>query len=92
VVEPDGKKRDLIAKPHEFFAIERKNLEERLNEIRLDEESQEGIIRDTTQKAIRDKLLGLFKIGEIAKAFLDWNDAVEQKIRGAKKSFFLKPI
>ncbi|EQB07408.1 hypothetical protein L288_09900 [Sphingobium quisquiliarum P25] len=79
----------LIQKPDQYLADRAKNLDELLDQITLPDGTEEAIISGSAKKLIRDKALGLFKVGEIIKEFLDWNDNVDKDIKEAKKNVLL---
>lgn len=69
-----------------YFDHKKKTLEEKLKDIKIEEDD---IIKDKTKKIIRDQFLGIFKITEVIKTVLDFNDEIEKEIREKKKEYLL---
>ncbi|MDW9792107.1 hypothetical protein GOB42_15070 [Sinorhizobium meliloti] len=84
-----GSDRDIISKPDQYLSDQGKNLEEMLDKIKLPPEVEEQIIKSKTQKVIKDQILGFFKVGEIVREVLNWNDSIDEEIREAKKAVLL---
>lgn len=82
-------KKEIISSPEYYFSSQDKTLEHRLGEIKLSDDEEAEIATKHASKTIRDKTLGLFKIGEIVNAIINWNDDVDKDIREAKKEFLL---
>ncbi|MBI3501316.1 MAG: hypothetical protein HY063_05925 [Bacteroidetes bacterium] len=82
-------KKEIITTPDIYYASIKKALEERIEEIKLPPDEEGKIVADITQKTIRDKVLGLFKIGEIINTVLNWNEKVDSDIKDAKKEILL---
>lgn len=82
-------KSEIISSPDFYFSSQDKTLEHRLAEIKLTEEEETEIASKLASKTIRDKVLGVFKIGEIINTIINWNDEVDKDIREAKKEFLL---
>ncbi|KRB54746.1 hypothetical protein [Flavobacterium sp. Root186] len=80
---------NIVTSPTEYFESQKKNLETRLQEIELTEEEKEKIISEKTIKTIRDKTLGMFKIGEAINTFLNWNEEIDSELKNAKKEYLL---
>ena len=79
----------IVTKPEFYFHTQQKSLEQRLEKVVLSEEEEKAIVASKTIKTIRDKALGLFKLGDIVKTVLDWNEEVDEDIKEAKKEFLL---
>jgi len=82
-------KRDIIEYPIEYFALQNKTLDEKLNNIVLSKEEEEKIVKKHSKNVIRDKMLGLFKIGEFVNTIINWNENIDKDIKEAKKEFLL---
>ncbi|MCD7109723.1 hypothetical protein LRX75_11810 [Rhizobium sp. DKSPLA3] len=85
--KPTGK--DIILRPEQYLVEQGKSLDDRLQSVRLPVGTEEIIAAGRAKRVIRDRALGLFKIGEIVKEVLDWNENVDQEIRDAKKALLL---
>jgi len=79
----------IITKPELYFYTQQKSLEQRLEKVKLSEEEVESIVASKTIKTVRDKALGLFKIGDIVNTLINWNEEVDKDIKEAKKEFLL---
>ena len=79
----------IIKKPEFYFYTQNISLEQRLEKIILSEEEEDAIVTSKTIKTIRDKALGLFKLGDIVKTVLNWNEEVDKDIKEAKKELLL---
>jgi hypothetical protein len=79
----------LVSNPAQYLIKKSQTLQERLDGIELGEGVEDEIAADRLKKVVRDKTLGLFRIGQIAKEFLDWNSGVEGEIKEAKKQVLL---
>jgi hypothetical protein len=90
MADSDTNNKELIVAPQNAFDKRRKTLDDRLKEISLDEPSKEKIARDAGQKLIRDNLLGLFKVGELVRAVLTWNESIEKEFKSAKKDALIE--
>lgn len=82
-------KSEIIAHPQYYFQAQEKTLDARLEDVRLPEGEVDRVIVDHTKKVVRDKVLGLFKIGEVVNTILNWNDEVDADLREAKKEYLL---
>jgi hypothetical protein len=83
------RKEDIISRPEFYFDTQKKGLEQRLAKVKLTQEEEEAIIASKTSKAIRDKVLGVFKIGEIINTILNWNEEIDEDLKEAKKEYLL---
>lgn len=81
--------RELVAQPDRYLARQGQSLDERIEGVRLQPGAAEAIGKQAIRRIIRDRVLGLFKVGEIIKEFLDWNEKVDDEIREAKKNALL---
>ncbi len=79
----------LVTQPEQYLADQAKNLDEMLNDITLPEGTEEAIVSGAAKKLIRDKVLGLFKVGEIVSSILNWNEDIDKDIREAKRNYLL---
>lgn len=79
----------VITKPDLYFYTQQKSLEQRLDIVKLSEEEEDSIVASKTIKTIRDKTLGLFKIGDIVNTLINWNEEVDKDIKEAKKEYLL---
>lgn len=86
-IEPE--RAEIITTPEYYFSAQSKTLESRLEAIKISEEEERRISKTHTNKFIRDKLLGLFKAGEIISEIIKWNDSVDEEIKEAKKEHLL---
>lgn len=82
-------KKEIIHHPDHYFSAQSKTLEERIKNIKISKEDEENIKNDRTKKFIRDKALGLFKIGEIVNEIINWNETIDEDIKQAKKEFLI---
>lgn len=79
----------IVTNPEFYFHTQNLSLEQRLENIKLNQEEEEAIVTSKTVKTIRDKALGLFKLGDIVKTVLNWNEEIDKDIKEAKKEFLL---
>lgn len=86
----DDDKREIIEHPMNYLNKQKETLHDRLKSIQLDAREQAQLTQRVTQELIRDKVLGLFKIGELAKTFLDFNESIEHAINSAKRDVLLQ--
>lgn len=82
-------KKDIIISPAIFFDTQKKGLAQRLKEVSISMEDEDEIISSKTTRTIRDNVLGLFKIGEVIKTILNWNEEIDSDIKEAKKEYLL---
>ena len=82
-------KKNPIENPQVYFENKKNELNDRIDAIKLSKEEEDKIVKSETTKIIRDKALGLFKIGEIINTFLNWNDEIDKGIREFKKEHLL---
>ncbi len=80
----------IISQPQTYFETQSKSLQERLNNVKIDENKECKIINEKTVKTIRDKALGLFKIGDVISTVLNWNCEIDKEIDEAKKAILLE--
>lgn len=80
----------IILNPEKYFSENEKSLDERIIQVKLPDKQEEKIILDSTTKTIKDKALGLFKVGDIINTVLNWNENINTEIKGAKKDFLLE--
>lgn len=79
----------VITKPDLYFYTQRKSLEQRIENVKLTQEEENSILASKTIKTVRDKVLGLFKIGEVVSTLINWNEEVDKDIKDAKKELLL---
>ncbi|MGN8160649.1 hypothetical protein ACS8YF_18510 [Salinisphaera sp. SWV1] len=82
-------KTEILKEPTHYFAAQEKTLDARLESLELPPGEEKRIKSDRARKVIRDRALGLFKIGEVISEFLNWNEAVDNDLRDAKKEYLL---
>ncbi len=82
-------KKDIIQSPVVYFDNQAKSLDDRLENVQLSVEQENEIIADKTVKTIRDKTLGLFKVGDIINTVLNWNEEVDNDLKEAKKEYLM---
>jgi len=82
-------KKEILNHPEHYFSAQSKSLEARVSEVKLSEDEENEIVKDHTQKFVRDKVLGAFKIGEIVSEIINWNDSVDEDLKEAKKEYLL---
>lgn len=82
-------KKEILKEPAHYFSAQEKTLDARLKSLELPPEEEESIRSDRARKVIRDRVLGLFKIGEVVSEFLNWNESVDNDLRDAKKEYLL---
>jgi hypothetical protein len=80
---------NILTSPEEYYRNQKKTLENRLEDVAIDEES---IVNTSSKKFVRDKVMGFFKITDVVNTFLNWNDAVDADLRRAKKEFLLQEV
>jgi hypothetical protein len=80
-------KKEIINCPGHYFGAQSKSLDARIAEVNLSEEAVSEISSDHTKKFIRDKVLGLFKVGEIISEIINWNESVDEDLKEAKKEY-----
>lgn len=80
----------IISQSQTYFETQSISLVERLNNVKIDNEKECEIVNGKTVKIIRDKTLGLFKIGEVISTLLNWNDEIDKEIEEAKKAVLLE--
>jgi hypothetical protein len=79
----------LIQRPDQYLASQAKTLDARLNGVTLPEGTEEVIASGAARRLIRDKILGLFKVGEVISALLSWNENIDKDIKEAKRDHLL---
>ena len=82
-------KKAIIDAPQHYFAAQNKSLDARLESIKLSEEQKRVIKTEHLKKFVRDKALGLFKVGEVISELINWNESVDSDLREAKKEYLL---
>ena len=76
--------KEIINHPDHYFSAQSKSLDARISEVKLSESEEKEITKEHAKKFVRDKALGLFKVGEIVSEIINW------PIRRSCPSFFLK--
>jgi hypothetical protein len=84
-----AKTHEILSSPREYYKNKEETLEEMLNEVNIDEDA---IINTASQKLIRDKAMGFFKITDLINTFINWNETVDGDIRRAKKEHLLHEV
>ena len=82
-------KREIIGHPEYYFNAQQKTLDARIDDVKLPDDVQSEITANHAKKFIRDKALGLFKIGEIVSEIINWNESVDEDLKQAKKEYLL---
>lgn len=82
-------KKDIILYPNEYFSLEKTKLEDRLNSIVLTNEEEQEIAKNHSKQFLRNKILGLTKIGEVVNEIINWNQSIDEDIKEAKKEYLL---
>ncbi|MCL1089633.1 hypothetical protein L2744_08435 [Shewanella profunda] len=82
-------KKEIIGHPDHYFGAQGKSLDARLDNVKLSAEEESEIQSQHAKKFIRDKALGLFKIGEIVSEIINWNESVDEDLKEAKKEYLL---
>lgn len=80
---------EIIKSPEHYFNAQSKSLESRLDEVKISKEEENEISKSNLKKFIRDKTLGIFKVGEIISEIINWNEKVDEDIKEAKKQYLL---
>jgi hypothetical protein len=81
--------KELITRPAQYLADKSQSLDDRIEKIQLGAGAEEAIAGKATRKLIRDKVLGLFRIGQLVSAFISWNENIDRDMREAKKNVLL---
>lgn len=79
----------LIKKPDQYMSTKEADLDKLIDNCKLPAGTEELITSNAVKKLVLDKALGLFKVGEVISAVLNWNDDVEKDIREAKKNYLI---
>lgn len=79
----------IVTKPELYFYTQKLSFEQRLENVKLTKDEENAIVTSKTVKTIRDKTLGLFKLGDIVNTVLNWNEEIDKDIKEAKKEFLL---
>lgn len=82
-------KKEIITSSEYYFDTQKKGLEQRIQKVILSKEEEDTIIESKTTKTIRDKVLGLSKVGEIISTLLNWNEEIDNDLKEAKKEYLL---
>lgn len=85
--KPTGK--DIVLRPEQYLAEQGKTLDDRLQSVQLPAGTEEFIAAGKIKRIIRDQALGVFKIGEVVREVLNWNENVDEEIKAAKKALLL---
>ena len=81
-------KKDIIIYPEHYFALQSKSLDSRIAEVHLSKEKINEISSTHIKKFIRDKALGIFKIGEIVSEIINWNESVDEDLKEQAELLF----
>ena len=82
-------KLEIINHPEHYFNAQQKTLDARIEEVKLPEDVKSEITANHAKKFIRDKALGLFKVGEIISEIINWNESIDEDLKQAKKEYLL---
>lgn len=82
-------KKEIINHPEHYFNAQSKSLDARISSVELSEEEKKEITGSHTKKFIRDKLLGLFPVGEVVSELINWNESIDDDLKEAKKEYLL---
>ncbi|MGE7545076.1 hypothetical protein [Sporosarcina newyorkensis] len=83
--------RTISQKPINYFGAKAKGLEERLEGVVVDKQTENQIMKDKTTKVILDKSLGLFGgVGDVISTIINWGDEVDNDLKEAKKAALLE--
>lgn len=82
-------KKEIINYPEHYFNAQAKTLDARIENVKLSKEQTDEISSTHVKKFIRDKVLGIFKVGEIVSEVINWNESVDEDLKEAKKEFLL---
>lgn len=80
----------IINNPDKYIDNKNKSIEARLNEIRIDENITDDIIKEKGKEVVIDKLLGMFKVGEVISTVLNINKDINEEIKKAKEEKLLE--
>lgn len=80
----------IITQSKTYFQTQNKTLEQRLNNLEISKDKEQEIIQNRIIKTIRDKTLGLFKIGEVVSTILNWSEQIDEEVTKAKKAVLLE--
>lgn len=79
----------IINNTDSFMDNASQSLDSELRKINLPEGKIEEIVTSRTRRVVCDKILGIFKVGELISTFINWNDDIDNEIREAKKEGLL---
>ena len=82
-------KKEIINYPEHYFTAQGKSLDARISNVSLSEQEISDISKDHTKKFVRDKVLGMFKLGEVVAEIINWNESVDEDLKEAKKEYLL---
>lgn len=80
----------IVKNPEMYLETQGKVLDQRLKDIKIDEGKVQELIFEKGVTTIRDKVLGLFKLGEIINTILSFSDETNEIINNAKKDTLLE--
>jgi len=80
---------EILSSPQAYYARQQETLEEMLENVSIDEDA---IVNTASKKLIRDKLMGYFKITDVINTLINWNEAVDEDIKRAKKEHLLHEV
>lgn len=78
-----------VQSPEKYYESKEFSLDERLSKISLSNDENDKINTEHSKKFVRDKVLGFFKVGEIISEIINWNEAVDEDVKKAKKEYLL---
>ncbi len=82
-------KKEIINYPEHYFNAQSKTLDARISEVKLSDTEEKEITKQHTKKFVRDKVLGMFKVGEVVSEIINWNESVDGDLKEAKKEYLL---
>lgn len=87
----DGEKSEgtIVVSAGQLFAQRREELATRLKDVALPGDVVADVQSAKAARTVRDKFFGLFKLGEVVNAILDWNEEVDGELTQLKKDHLL---
>ncbi len=79
----------ILTHPKEFFALQKRELDKELDEIRLSDEEINELRDKHAIEVFNDNVLGKIPGYKLAKKLLTWNSSVDKTIKEAKKEILL---
>lgn len=88
-VKKTKKKEVSIFKPKKILSKKSKDFDDYLSQAKIDPSEEKEIRKKSLLRTIKDEALGLFKLGEIIKKILEWNQKTDREIKEKKKEILL---